>query len=413
MPFRRTDHPGVTVSRNRHGSLFARWRDPDTFKIRSTSLSKLGYSTKTKAAEWLRDKAEEIRKGRHQAALAGRKNNVDTPWETIESTYLTHFKGEHSKDAATRLERDWLRRWRKFLKLRAVRRGADLVPAHLMSFRAALGNEESLAPATRNRTLGAVRAYLTWAMDNGYVRLIGDHLRVHFKLFKAPIYQPRVLNRSELINLLEALVAHDCARHFASRTDKRAYSIGKQSPEAAPVFQPLAPFTLLALLTGARPGEVLAMKWGDIDFESRAIRVWGSKTMRERVVPLHDSPLLVRLLQALRKRAGDNVHVCGDWANDKPIELHDRQWRRVTKLAGIENAPMKCLRSTCIAHVASGSTENEYLLESRFGHGSNVSKAHYRRPLHGLSERGSTVEEWLGISGELAEAMKLLGYLAD
>ena len=45
-------------------------------------------------------------------------------------------------------------------------------------------------------------------------------------------------------------------------------------------------------------------------------------------------------------------------------------------------------------------------LEARFGHGANVSKQHYCQPLHGLQERGATVEGWLG---ELRDAMAKLG----
>ncbi len=167
---------------------------------------------------------------------------------------------------------------------------------------------------------------------------------------------------------------------------------------------------LLGLLTGARPGEVLSLKWDDVDFQSNEIRVWGSKTKRERVVPIHDSPALCELLTALKLRSAGSIHVCGDWEDGKATDIHHRQWSRLMKLGEIKSASQKVLRSTCVAHVASASTDSEYLLEARFGHGAEVSKKHYRRPLHGLAARGETVEEWLGVKEEIRDAMASLGF---
>ena len=37
--------------------------------------------------------------------------------------------------------------------------------------------------------------------------------------------------------------------------------------------EPLFPFVVLALATGARRGELLALRWSDIDFDAPAIRI--------------------------------------------------------------------------------------------------------------------------------------------
>jgi integrase len=410
MP-RKTDHPGVTVSRNRHGKYYARWRDPDTGQWVSEAFSKHGYTTKTNAADWLKRKSRELTEARRRASISGPQTNVASTWDNIQSAYLDHFESEHGKDASERLKRDWLRYWRDFLDAQRVRKGGDLMPLHLMQFRMRLGSDSiNLKPATRNRCLGSVRAYLSWAIDAEYLRVNGDHLRKHLKPFKVPRYQPRVLKAAELRNMLSKLVEHDtelwsCTRQgrFRGKT-----AVAKDRPK----FQALGKFTILALLTGARPGEVLSMKWRDVDLEAGEIRVWGSKTQRERIIPLHDSPALTDFLSTLKLRSKGIVHVCGDWSSGKPTEIHDRQWRRLMKLAALEGTPMKALRSTTIAHVASASPDSEYLLEARFGHGANVSKQHYRRPLHGLRGRGSTVEQWLGIEDELGAACLALGLTA-
>ena len=204
---------------------------------------------------------------------------------------------------------------------------------------------------------------------------------------------------------------HDNERSVASRLDRHLYGDADDGDiaEGAKRFSPLAPFVLLALLTGARPGEVLAMRWRDVDLGAKTVKVWANKTRRERAIPMHDSVLLPALLQGLKRLRGKNNHICGDWADGKPVEIHARQWSRLMRIARLQNCPMKALRSTCVAHVASASPDPEYLLEARFGHGAAVSKGHYRQPLHGLRDRGSTVEQWLGVEAELKQAMHALG----
>lgn len=421
MP-KKTTHPFVTLFKLSDGRLAAEWEDVDTGARKRESLSKLGYRTKTQAESWAVSKSKELIEERRRASIGGKRGQVGTAWPKIEEAYLEHFSSEHGDIAAERTKRDWLRRWREFLKARHLHVGADLQRPHLLKFRASLA-KDGLAESSRNRTIGAVKAMLTWARKANYIRLIGDDIADTLGLFRVPETQPTVLKRTELRRLLKALVEHDSERYIASRTDKAAYAIADAQPAGTARFQPLAPFTLLALLTGARPGEVLGLNWKDVDLEAGELRVWGSKTQRQRVIPLHDSPALVTLLSALKLRSAGTTYVCGDWQDKQrklmPKDIHARQWQRLLELAElrkvvkgkviVQGPPMKALRSTCVAHVASASTDSEYLLEARFGHGANVSKKHYRKPLHGLSERGTTVEQWLGIETELQAVMLSLG----
>lgn len=50
----------------------------------------------------------------------------------------------------------------------------------------------------------------------------------------------------------------------------------------------LHPIVLTAMQTGARRGEVLAMKWEQVDFVNRAIKIIGTKNSTVRVVPMTD-----------------------------------------------------------------------------------------------------------------------------
>ena len=405
MGYRKTNHKGVSAFKQKNGTLVAEWRDPETGRVKKCSLTKKGFNTKTQAAEWLRDKSRELIGERRDVALRGRKRGVGDKWNLIEERYFEHFAAEHGKESARITKRDWFRRWRLFRTKHRIPCGGDLTVLNLSTFRDGLATgNDSLAEVTRNRTIGAVKTLLNWARDQGYLRIGGDDIASALKPYKVPRKLPRVLSRSELKRLIDAVVNYDLSNKKKGNPEKPSFSAR---------YAPLAPFAFLGLLTGARSGEVLSFKWEDLSFEKNELQIWGSKVSRERAIPLHDSPALTAVLKALKLRSAGSVHICGDWAGQKPKEIHYRQWKRVIEVAGIDSASKKALRSTCIAHVASASTDSEYLLEARFGHSLEVSKRHYRKPIHGLKERGETVEEWLGVSKELFAGMARLGLIAQ
>ncbi|MBZ0137651.1 MAG: site-specific integrase [Planctomycetes bacterium] len=407
MAYRKTDRPGVRLKKNRHGTYTAVWEDPNTGKTISRSLKKEGFNTKSAAGPWLKMKSAELAEEARRVALRGPLSGVGETWQTIEASYKDHFEAEHGEDAAQRNDRDWLKRWKAHRAGHKIRQGGDLEAKHLDLFRTSLAS--GLASSTRNRHLSATRAMLNWARRNGYLRLNSDQIKDNLAPYRVPRRLPRVLNSSEVKRLIAKVVRHDTVRYFASRRDKAAYDEGIPSATATTRYAPLAPFVIIALLTGMRPGEVLSLKWTDVDLERRELKVWGAKTARDRRIPLHDSPLLVQFLTALQSKSKSGEYVCGDWQTG-PREIHARQWRRVIDAAGLKDAPAKVLRATCIAHIASASDDNEYMLGARFGHANKVSVAYYRQPLRGVRDRGETVEDWMGTRGILLAALRRLKF---
>jgi len=70
--------------------------------------------------------------------------------------------------------------------------------------------------------------------------------------------------------------------------------------DAADLFQ-------IALLTAARRMEILSLRWTDVHFEWKTLRVTGTKTGQVRVIPMPDA--LVRLLGRRKAEAGDSQRV--------------------------------------------------------------------------------------------------------
>lgn len=114
-----------------------------------------------------------------------------------------------------------------------------------------------------------------------------------------------------------------------------------------PLFQTLA-------FTGARPNEIIALRWKDIDWVNRKIhirkgRVRGVEGMPKTMSSIRDIPILPQVEQALlaQKERGV-VSVDGYIFTDKsgkPIHKHlDRPWNSALKKAGVRHRPSYCLR---------------------------------------------------------------------
>ena len=97
---------------------------------------------------------------------------------------------------------------------------------------------------------------------------------------------------------------------------------------------------LLAIDSGMRRGEILKLKWKDIDFDNDLITVVGTntKTERERIAPLTE-----RVKGELRRireiSPGEKVF---------PFDNFKRSWNTAKRIAGIDDLHFHDLRRTAI-----------------------------------------------------------------
>jgi len=118
----------------------------------------------------------------------------------------------------------------------------------------------------------------------------------------------------------------------------------------------LADFILLALHTGCRSGEMMSLKWSDIDLKSRLIFLKGinTKSGKGRTIPLND-----HAMKALRTRASYRAEYCpgSPWVfckrNGERITTVKKSFKAACERAKINDFRVHDMRHTCAAWLVS------------------------------------------------------------
>ena len=124
-----------------------------------------------------------------------------------------------------------------------------------------------VAPATVNREMACLRTLLNKGMEWGRIE---ENPAARVKKLKEPPARERILNASEAARLIDA-----------------------STPELRPIL-------IVALGTGMRRGEILGLKWTDLDLVRGIITVSMSKSGKSRKIPM--SGHVAATLGALRHR---------------------------------------------------------------------------------------------------------------
>ena len=149
------------------------------------------------------------------------------------------------------------------------------------------------------------------------------------------------------------------------RVLEEAEQSGGATPEAIAAIR-------LLILTGCRRSEILALRWEDVDFEARELRLRDSKT-GPRVVPL--SPSAVELLAELPRSAGSRWVIPGRKPGTHMVRLGNA-WRLLRKRAGLHDVRLHDLRHS-FASSALALGESLPMIAKLLGHRQIASTARY------------------------------------
>jgi integrase len=208
------------------------------------------------------------------------------------------------------------------IRLNALKRNpiADWSMASLSALRVATFRDQRLQQVSAGTVIREL-AYLS-AIINHARREWGINVQNPVQMVRKPGSPPsrtRVLANDEVSKLLEALAP-----------------TGRRNPWTRPAVQ-------LALATGMRRGELLALRWKDVDLHARAAFLPDTKNGESRTVPL--SSAAVEVLAALPRHISGVVF---------PVTAYtlDAAFKRGLRRAGLEDARFHDLRRTAITRMA-------------------------------------------------------------
>ena len=319
----------------------------------------------TDAKTWISQTETEIKQGRYFQKAEGKKHTLG---DLITEYLPTIEKAKDYSNAKRHLE--W---WKARIGDKYI---ADVTPAVLSTIKSELANGmtpqgKKRAPATVNRYLISVSSVLAKAAgEQGYIE-INPMSRV--KKLDEPEGRIRYLSEEERDALLDA------CRNSRSKQ--------------------LYPIIVLALSTGMRRGEILSIRWKDVDFDRKRIVIHDTKNGESRQVPLAGAATeeLKKLLAEKKaakvqelKPVGDELLFPGKTGD--PVDIRDAFETAVRK-AKIENFRFHDCRHTAASYLAmNGATLLE--LSQILGHKTLSMVKRYahltEQHLHNVVERMNT-----------------------
>lgn len=194
-----------------------------------------------------------------------------------------------------------------------------------------------LRPASVNRELMFVSGAMAEAVKRGYVE------------------------RNPVTGISQLPEHNDKLRWLTEQEEARMMAL-------CPEF--LRPIVMTALHTGARRGEVLGLKWSDVDFEQRLIRWTMTKNHRTRYVPIND--VLDGLLRSIPPYVGadgPSPHVFTNPETGTRYRDVTHAFKRACRQAGLADVSFHTLRHTFASRLAQAGVSVKAIQEL-LGHGS-------------------------------------------
>lgn len=279
------------------------------------------FARKTDAKKWAQDTESAIREGRHFKTREARKHTLG---ELVERYLAQHLSGKKSaKDQRRVLE--W---WNTKIGAYSL---ADVTPALLVEWRDKLASETTVR-GTKRRA-GTVNRYLAYLSH----------------AFTIAAREWQWLEANPLTKVSKLKEPRGRVRFLSDEERGRLLAACRESDEAL-----LYPLVVVAISTGVRQGELLSLRWPDVDLEREVAVAHDTKNRERRALPLSGLALdLLRDLGKLRRLDTDLV-----FANNKGKATFPRNaWESALKAAEIEDFRFHDLRHSAASYLAmSGAT---------------------------------------------------------
>ena len=212
------------------------------------------FRTKSQAKQWIQDTESAIRDGRYKSYAASRRHTVND----LIDRFIIQELSKHPKYLNKKIL--LLERWKREIGKTFL---SELTASDLAKVRDQLlseGTRQGLkrSPSTTNRYLAAFSKVLSFGVNE--LSWLQDNPMKKITKPKESQGRDRFLSQNEIDRLLMAC---------KSSTNNNLY-----------------PIVTIALLTAMRYGEIVNLKWKDINFENRFLTLHETKNGTRRIVPL-------------------------------------------------------------------------------------------------------------------------------
>ena len=209
----------------------------------------------------------------------------------------------------------------------------DISPIHIEDFKEFLRTERKVKNSTINKYLMILSKMFNIGIDNEI-------------LSKNPVEKvSKLRNDNHKIRYLTA----DEEKRLFNEIEKE-YDVLDKYTRQRKIVQPylyLKPIVTVALQTGMRRGEILNLKWSNIDFEQGFIELLETKSGKSRQIPL--SKTLKNMFLQMPKT---DEYVFINHQTGKPYTTIQKSFSTVIKKANIQNFRFHDLRHTVATRLA-------------------------------------------------------------
>lgn len=252
------------------------------------------------------------------------------------------------------------------------------------------------APYQANNVLKLLSSFFTWCNEHGH-RTDGVNPCRYIKKYKEKSRE-RFLSEDELVRLSEALAKYERDHAYLKTTRKTP---DDQDPEPNPVTPYVTAAIRLLILTGARRSEILTLKWENVDFQNKLIRLQESKTGQKTI---YLSAPALQVLSEIPRMENNPYVICGKKEGTHLVNIKD-PWNEIRKNAGLDDVRLHDLRHN-YASMAVASGHHLKVIGSLLGHADTQTTERYAHladdPLQAANE---------AISNRILNAMT--GYKSD
>jgi len=305
------------------------------------SIGKVGLVTKSVARQVENEIKKKIKLGQFDMIQA----DIPTLNE-IKDEYLTYVRDVKKK-------RSWKRDeelLRPLSKLFGNKRLSDISTKDLEDFKLMRLNEVS--PATVNRSLSVLRHLFNLAKR--WKKFYGDNPVSIVGMLEELNQVERILSAEEQSRLLDSSIGY------------------------------LRPIITTALNTGMRRGEILTLKWSDVDLDMNMITINQTNTKSKKSRKVYINSVLKRLFLELRLKSAGNEYV---FLNDKGNRLKEIKngYNSACRRAGIDGLRFHDLRHTAATRMIE-SGANIVAVSKILGHSDIKTTMRYTHPDNSLKD---------------------------